>query len=161
MYILTRTGSTIINQKLVDSMFAPGAVAIQKWNFPLFWSQTWRWNGPWTGFIQCFWDMCKVWVQGWRAVMLPYIRHVLYTLHCPCTIIHSAAPPKAYTHCWLVHKHNFQLETAPLRRGRGKLGDMQELCMSYIVLFVKRTFDPCDPNWPRWSFILIIFVEGI
>ena len=25
-----RTGSTIINQKLVDSMFAPGAVAIQK-----------------------------------------------------------------------------------------------------------------------------------
>ena len=46
LYVLTRTGSTIINQKLVDSMFAPGAVAIQKWNFPLFWSQTWRWNGP-------------------------------------------------------------------------------------------------------------------
>ena len=49
LYVLTRTGSTIINQKLVDSMFAPGAVAIQKWNFPLFffffWSQTWRWNG--------------------------------------------------------------------------------------------------------------------
>ena len=45
-FVLTRTGSTIINQKLVDSMFAPGAVAIQKWNFPLFWSQTWRWNGP-------------------------------------------------------------------------------------------------------------------
>ena len=35
------TGSTIINQKLVDSMSAPGAVAIEhveKWNFPLFWS---------------------------------------------------------------------------------------------------------------------------
>ena len=30
----------IINQKFVDSMFVPGAVAIQKWNFPLFWSQT-------------------------------------------------------------------------------------------------------------------------
>ena len=30
LYVLTRTGSTIINQKLVDSMFAPGAVAIQK-----------------------------------------------------------------------------------------------------------------------------------
>ena len=29
-YVLTRTGSTIINQKFVDSMFAPGAVAIQK-----------------------------------------------------------------------------------------------------------------------------------
>ena len=26
----------IINQKFVDSMFVPGAVAIQKWNFPLF-----------------------------------------------------------------------------------------------------------------------------
>ena len=25
--------------KLVDSMFAPGAETIQKWNFPLFWSQ--------------------------------------------------------------------------------------------------------------------------
>ena len=48
LYVLTRTGSTIINQKLVDSMFAPGAVAIQKWNFPLFWSQTWRWNRPWS-----------------------------------------------------------------------------------------------------------------
>ena len=28
VYVLTWTGSTIINQKLVDSMFAPGAVAI-------------------------------------------------------------------------------------------------------------------------------------
>ena len=42
LYVLTRTGCTIINQKFVDSMFVPGAVAIQKWNFPLFWSQTWR-----------------------------------------------------------------------------------------------------------------------
>ena len=40
------TGCTIINQKFVDSMFVPGAVAIQKWNFPLFLPQTWRWNGP-------------------------------------------------------------------------------------------------------------------
>ena len=30
LYVLTRTGCTIINQKLVDSMFVPGAVAIQK-----------------------------------------------------------------------------------------------------------------------------------
>ena len=36
LYVLTRTGCTIINQKFVDSMFVPGAVAIQKWNFPLF-----------------------------------------------------------------------------------------------------------------------------
>ena len=36
LFVLTRTGRTIINQKLVDSMFVPGAVAIQKWNFPLF-----------------------------------------------------------------------------------------------------------------------------
>ena len=36
LYVLTRTGYTIINQKFVDSMFVPGAVAIQKWNFPLF-----------------------------------------------------------------------------------------------------------------------------
>ena len=35
LYVLTRTGCTIINQKFVDSMFVPGAVAIQKWNFPL------------------------------------------------------------------------------------------------------------------------------
>ena len=46
LYVLTPTGSTIINQKFVDSMFAPGALAIQMWNFPLFWSQTWPWNGP-------------------------------------------------------------------------------------------------------------------
>ena len=30
LYVLTRTGCTIINQKFVDSMFLPGAVAIQK-----------------------------------------------------------------------------------------------------------------------------------
>ena len=53
LYVLTRTGSTIINQKLVDSMFAPGAVAIQKWNCPLFWSQTWCWNGP----GMCIWEI--------------------------------------------------------------------------------------------------------
>ena len=36
LYVLTSTGSTIINQKPVDSMFALGAVvAIKKWNFPL------------------------------------------------------------------------------------------------------------------------------
>ena len=29
LYVLTRTGSTIINQKFVDSMFAPGAVAFK------------------------------------------------------------------------------------------------------------------------------------
>ena len=29
-FIVTPTGSTIVNQKLVDRMFAPGAVAIQK-----------------------------------------------------------------------------------------------------------------------------------
>ena len=33
---LDSKGCTIINQKFVDSMFVPGAVAIQKWNFPLF-----------------------------------------------------------------------------------------------------------------------------
>ena len=32
--------NTFINQKIVGSMFAPGAVATEKWNFPLFWSQT-------------------------------------------------------------------------------------------------------------------------
>ena len=26
----------LVSQKCVDSMFVPGAVAIQKWNFPLF-----------------------------------------------------------------------------------------------------------------------------
>ena len=36
LYVLTRTGCSIINQKFVDSMFVPGAVAIQKWNFPFF-----------------------------------------------------------------------------------------------------------------------------
>ena len=36
LYVLIRAGCTIINQKFVDSMFVPGAVAIQKWNFPLF-----------------------------------------------------------------------------------------------------------------------------
>ena len=46
LFVLTRTGCSIINQIFVDNMFVPGAVAIQKWNFPLFLSQTWRWNGP-------------------------------------------------------------------------------------------------------------------
>ena len=36
LYVLTRTGCTIINQKFVDSMFVPGAATIQQWNFPLF-----------------------------------------------------------------------------------------------------------------------------
>ena len=36
MSIMTYRSCTIINQKFVDSMFVPGAVAIQKWNFPLF-----------------------------------------------------------------------------------------------------------------------------
>ena len=31
-------------------MFPPGAEAIQNWNFALFWSQTWRWKGPITGW---------------------------------------------------------------------------------------------------------------
>ena len=47
LYFLTRTGCTIINQKFVDSMFVPGAVAKLKSEiFHFFWSQTWRWNGP-------------------------------------------------------------------------------------------------------------------
>ena len=32
----TLTASTIIHQKLVDSLSAPGVVAIEKWNFPSF-----------------------------------------------------------------------------------------------------------------------------
>ena len=52
LYVLTRTGSTIINQTLVDSMFAPGAVAIQKLKFSLFLvtNVTLEWAQPQSAF---------------------------------------------------------------------------------------------------------------
>ena len=35
-----------IKNLLIACLHQELLVAIQKWKFPLFWSQTWRWNGP-------------------------------------------------------------------------------------------------------------------
>ena len=49
-HVLTPQGSTLINQKLVHCMFAPGAVVVQKWNIPLF-AQTWQAMGIYFSFF--------------------------------------------------------------------------------------------------------------